>query len=57
MVPKTSCEKVVRGRENLYTPTTELIGYCHLIQKEVPTYLSNAAKIFHYNNKVFTAPP
>lgn len=35
----------------------ELVGYCHLINYEVPRYLYNAVKLYHYNNKVFIAPP
>lgn len=35
----------------------ELIGYCHLIKYEVPKYLCDAIKLYHYNNTVFLAPP
>lgn len=35
----------------------ELVGYCHLIRYEVPQYLYNAVKSYHYNNNVFIAPP
>jgi predicted ATPase len=35
----------------------ELIGYCHLINAEVPHYLKNAANLFRYNPCVFIAPP
>ena len=35
----------------------ELIGYCRLINCDIPEYLYNAAKKFRCNKKVFLMPP
>lgn len=35
----------------------ELIGYCRLVNIEVPSYLNNATKLYHYNKNVFITPP
>lgn len=36
---------------------SELIGYCRLINCDIPEYLYNAAKMFRCNKKVFLMPP
>lgn len=35
----------------------ELLGYCRLIKASVPNDLYEAIQTFHYNQKVFIAPP
>jgi len=36
---------------------SELIGYCRLINCDIPEYLYNAAKMFRCNKQVFLMPP
>jgi predicted ATPase len=36
---------------------SELIGYCRLINCDIPPYLNNATRMFRSNKKVFLMPP